>query len=199
MEATKAEIIQKGLVKKKEVTFGSNRTAIFLTPTKLGLLLLKNSKQSTGLWERLANSSFEHRLYAVLVAYGFKNNGYNAFIEKTLNNGKRLDVLVFLNNRRIGIEIELDTTVDVQDKLEYLSEVDELVILAKDKRVLRAIERKLVISDNVTLHLLRHFLNELRSKIIPDGIGEKPVYRNNSDSRFDSRSKHGAKGSLEIE
>jgi len=177
IEAAKEELTRKRLVKKKEIKLRSNRPATFLMPTKLGLLFLKKSKQGINLWKHLANSSFEHRLYAVLVAYGFKNNGYRAYIEKSLRNGKKLDVLVLQGNKKIGIEIELDSTVNIEDKLEYLYEVDELAILAKDKNVLRVVEDKLAKkkSDKVSSHLLSRYLSELWSKVIPKRSGERRV------------------------
>jgi hypothetical protein len=171
-ESAKTELIQKSLVKEVSIKFGSYRPVAYLVLTNLGLKFLKNAKKETTLWEHVGRVGFEHRLYQVLITYAFRNAGHQAFIEKVVN-GKRLDLLVLKENRKIGIELELDSNVELESMLKSLEEVDELIILCNNITNLKAIKealRKSVVGDGlrkINFHLVNEYLSKLRRNIKP--------------------------------
>jgi hypothetical protein len=137
-EAAKRNLIQKELIKEVEIALGSYRPVKFLCITKLGLDYLKHSKQDTKLWDYVGRVGFEHRLYQILIAYSMRRIGYQAFIEKEVN-GIRFDVLALSNGRRVGIEVELKPTVNLSKILKSMKEIDELIIVCKDRSTLEKV------------------------------------------------------------
>jgi len=167
-ETAKNELIQKKLVKEVSIALGSGRPVKFLVPTKLGLSYLKNVEQKTNLWEYIGNVGFEHRLYQVLIAYSFKNAGSQAFIEKDLGNGRRLDVLVLSDDKKIGIEVELNPSIDLRKILKSMKQLDELIIVCKDKSALNKIRETIdrvvypSLRKKMKIILIDKYLNGLR-------------------------------------
>lgn len=183
-ETTKNELIQKGLVKEVSVTFGSHRPSKFLVVTDLGLRYLKNAKQETKLWEYIGNVSFEHRLYQVLIAYSFKNAGHKAFIEKDMGEDRRLDVLAIQDNKKIGIEIELNQNIDLNKILRSLKELDELKIICADQTTVQTIKEKIErfvypnLRRKISIHSVKDYLLELKNNLTANKDGKKSDYEN---------------------
>jgi hypothetical protein len=181
-ETAKDELIQKGFVKEVSITLGSHRPVKFLVITNLGLSYLKSEKKETKLWEFIGNASFEHRLYQVLIAYSFRQSGHQAFIEKEIGEGKRLDVLLIQHEKRVGIEIELTPNLNLGKILKSLKDLDELKIVCEDK----AIEKVKETIDNVvypsirkkiSIHTVREYLASLKGNLRANNDGKKSIYQ----------------------
>jgi len=136
MEAAISELAEQKLIASLAIPLGRFRPVKFLIPTDEAQNLLANVGHDVSLWKKIGHVGFEHSLYQVLLAYAFRKKGCEAVIEKRLQSGRRLDLLVVDRSRKIGIEIEL-TTTDVEAKLEGIEELDELVILVKDEKTLQ--------------------------------------------------------------
>jgi hypothetical protein len=140
-EAAKDELVKKGLVQKVDVVLGRHRPSKFLVITELGLHYLRSSKKETELWDHIGHVSFEHRLYQVLIAYHFRNSGHKAFIEKEIGEGRRLDLLVICDEKKIGLEVELGPNIDLKKILKSMKELDHLIILCKDQETLNKVRQ----------------------------------------------------------
>lgn len=130
----KEELIQKFLIKEVEVKLGKRRPTKFLVPTTTAIRLLEEQEHNTWLWKTIGRQGFEHQLYSVLIAYAYKRLGHPVFIEKTLPNERRVDVLV-CRGVKTAIEVELGPFV-LEDEIKALQCVDELIILVKDEGIL---------------------------------------------------------------
>jgi len=203
-EIVKKELMEKELVQEVEVVLGRHRPVKFLVITNLGLRYLKHVKQETKLWDYIGHVSFEHRLYQVLIAYSYRNAGYQAFIEKDIGDGRRLDVLVVSDEEKIGIEVELNPNIDLRKILKSMRDLDELLILCKNQsvmnRVRETIERVVYPSlrEKISLHVINEYLAILRN-IHGDMDGNKPDHRNHFTSSLELRKKLGNKGNNQIE
>lgn len=172
-EAAKDELAKKGLVQEVDVVLGRrsidrrHRPVRFLAITDLGLHYLRSSKKETELWDHIGHVSFEHRLYQVLIAYHFRNSGHQAFIEKEIGEGRRLDLLVIRDEKKTGIEIELNPNIDLRKILKSMKELDRLVILCKDQetlnKVTQTIERVVYPSlrERIDLQVVNEYLANL--------------------------------------
>jgi hypothetical protein len=130
----KRELVQKLLIREQEIKLGKRRPTKFLLPTNIGLKLLEEQNHSTSLWKIIGRQGLLHQLYVVLIAYAYKRLGQKAFIEKTLPNKRRVDVLV-CKDRKTAIEVELGPFT-LENELRALEHVDELIILVKDRSAL---------------------------------------------------------------
>ena len=181
-ETAKNELIQKRLVEEVSVVLGSHRPVKFLVISELGLHYLRKAEQKTSLWHYIGHVSFEHRLYQVLIAYSFRNAGHQAFIEKNLGDGRRLDVLVILDNKRIGVEVELNPNIDLRKILKSMKELDELAILCKDQSVLEKVRETIdrvvypSLRRKIRLHLANEYLASLKGNIRAYKDGNKSNY-----------------------
>ncbi len=136
IEAAINELADSKLIASMAIPLGRFRPVKFLIPTDEALNLLGNVGHDTSLWKKIGNTGFEHSLFQVLLAYAFRKKGCEAVIEKTLASRRRLDLFVIDGKRKMGIEIEL-TTTNVEEKMEGIDELDELVILVKEERMLQ--------------------------------------------------------------
>lgn len=177
-EAAKRELVQKNLVKETTIKFGSYRPLAFLVLTDLGLQFLKRIGQDTKLWDSVGNVGFEHRLYQVLITYAHRNAGQEAFIEKVVN-GRRVDVLILSNQKKIGVEIVLTPTIEVEEIVKSSSELDELIVLCRDSNDLETISehvRKnvpLETFEKISFYVAGEYLSTLRRKIMYKRTGKK--------------------------
>jgi len=176
-EAARDELMKKGLVEEVNVVLGRHRPVKFLVITDIGLHYLRSVKQETKLWDYIGNVSFEHRLYQVLITYSFRNSGHRAFIEKDMGGGRRLDILVIQDEKRIGIEIELNPNIDLNKILTNLKELNRLVILCKDQETLSKVRETVesviaeTLADRIQLYVVNEYLANLSDpNVSTDGI-----------------------------
>jgi hypothetical protein len=179
-ETAKDELIQKGFVKEISITLGSHRPVKFLVITNIGLSYLKTEKKETKLWEFIGNASFEHRLYQVLIAYSFRNSGHQAFIEKEIGEGKRLDILLIQHEKRVGIEIELTPNLNLEKILKSLKDLDELKIVCEDKAIEQIKETidKVVypsLRKKISIHPVKEYLASLKGNLRANNDGKKSI------------------------
>ena len=203
-EAAKEELLRKGLVQEVDVVLGRHRPVRFLVITDLGLHYLRSSKKETKLWDYVGHVSFEHRLYQVLIAYHFRNAGHQAFIEKDIGEGRRLDVLILLNGEKIGVEVELSPSIDLKKILKSMKELDKLIILCKDRETLNKVTQTIEnvaypsLRKKMELHVVNEYLANLNN-INNGNDGIKSNYQERINSPSDLRNKLGNKGKQEIE
>lgn len=174
-EKAKGELIQHELAKEVKVSIG--KTAItFLVPTEKALELLRSLGEKTELWKHIGRVGFEHRLYQVLIAYILKRLGYQTVIEKTLGS-VRIDVLAVNGREKLGIEVELDRDVNVENKLKVLNEIDQLIIACKGQAVMEAIRSKLNpgVPGKVRLCLVSQYISEIKRNISGSANGKSSV------------------------
>ena len=178
-ETTKRNLVEKGLVKEVEVTLGSHRPVKFLCLTKLGLDYLKHKNQVTKLWDYVGRVGFEHRLYQVLITYSLRKIGYRAFMEKDMN-GRRFDILALLNGKKLGVEIELKPNPDLSKILRGMKEIDELIIICKDRTTLEKVRETI---ERVAYPSLRQRMEFYLIKDYLAKLSDENAYRygNNSD------------------
>ena len=144
-------------------------------------MLLEEQKHNTWLWKTIGRQGFKHQLYSVLIAYAYKRLGHQVFIEKTLPNERRVDVLV-CRNVKTAIEVELGPFV-LEDELKALQCVDELIILVKDEGILsesrfhlRQLSQE--IQTNVKTFQIDEFLQSLRPNYNTNYNGNNSFNRN---------------------
>jgi len=165
---------------------------------------LKQNKKETKLWDYVGHVSFEHRLYQVLSAYHFRNAGHQAFIEKDIGEGRRLDVLILLNGEKIGVEVELSPSIDLKKILKSMKELGKLIILCKDRETLNKVTQTIEnvaypsLRKKMELHVVNEYLANLNN-INNGNDGIKSNYQERIDSPSDLRNKLGNKGKQEIE
>jgi hypothetical protein len=122
------ELLNKKLIRELPIPLGG-RPQKFHALTEPALTILDMKDADTRLWRHIGHMGYVHQLYTTLIAYVFKRVGYKTSIEKTLSNGRRIDILTIIDEKRVGIEVELGIAVDIQTKLQALDEIDELLIL----------------------------------------------------------------------
>lgn len=132
LEQAKAELLEKELVRESEIVLGSYRPVKYLIPTSFALSILQRLGHDTRFWSYITHSGggFEHRLHVVFLRNLAIKAGYQVQIEKVLN-GKRIDLLLLKNGRRIGVEVQLKG-IRAGEKFEELDELDELIIVVRD-------------------------------------------------------------------
>jgi len=190
--SAKHELVEKGLVNEVDRTLGGYRPVRFLTLTNSAVDLLKNVGHDVRLWRHTGHMGFEHQLYTVLIAYTFRKAGYQTFIEKPMNKERRVDVLAIVEGKTIAVEVETGSSIDVQNKIKILDNVDELVIVSDDKPSLNA-ARAITKDEKVRLVYLIDYLNELRSNYSSKSSGNKYIKHKKRDSRSYSGNKDGTK------
>jgi hypothetical protein len=169
MESAKAELVEKSLVNEVSIVLGSHGPAMFLILTELGLSYLRNADQDVGLWEKVGTLGFERRLYQVLIAYSLKSVGWQAFIEREVGSGRRVDVLAIREDKKIGIEIELGK-VGTRKELKCPKQLDEVAILVANRETglrLRS-EAEKSGKEKVWVCQASKFLSKLRGEIKVD-------------------------------
>jgi len=197
-ETVKKELIDKGLVEEVEVVLGRYRPVKFLVLTSQGIKYLKHIEQETGLWDYIGHLSFEHRLYQVLIAYSFRNAGHQAFIEKDFGDGRRLDVLIIHDKKKIGVEVELNPNIDLRKILKTLRELDKLLIVCKDKTVMNKVRETVErvaypsLRKKITFHVANEYLASLGDM---NGCrdGNKSIYKKRIVPAFNLGKKLGNK------
>jgi len=203
-EAAKDELVKKGLVQEVDVVLGRHRPVKFLVITELGLHYLRSRKKETELWNYIGHVSFEHRLYQVLIAYRFRNLGHQAFIEKDIGEGRRLDLLVICDERKIGIEIELNPNIDLKKILKSMKELHRLVILCKDQDTLNSIRQTIdrvvypSLRERMELRVANEYLADM-GNIHSENDGDKSNYQEKVDFSSNLGNKLGNKGKKGIE
>ncbi|MCW4010023.1 MAG: DUF853 family protein [Candidatus Bathyarchaeota archaeon] len=194
-EAIKAELLIKGLVKEISTKLGkSNRLTKFLLLTELGTGFLRKRGYDTSLWKRTGYQNFEHQLYCVLIAYAYKQSGYQISIEKEISSERRVDVLA-KKNIAIAVEVELGPFV-LEDELKALRYVDKLIIAVKTETALDNAKLKLEgfpqeMQARVRVCMVGEFIHELKSNYTDDNSGNNPIDTKGCDSSPFSRNESG--------
>jgi len=193
--SAKDELVQKGLVMEVDEILGGYRPVRFLVLTNLAINLLGNVGHDVRLWRHTGHMGFHHQLITVLIAYTFKKAGYPTFIEKSIGNGRRIDVLTIIDSKKVAIEVELGTGVDIQTKLKALEEVNELVIITDDKADLQLTD---ALPEGVEIYNVTDYLRMLKANYSMNNSGKKSIKRNKPDSSSYSVNKEGKKENKRI-
>lgn len=178
-EEAKSELIQRKLVEENEIPIGSFRPVKYLVPTDTGLEFLKREGQDTSFWKTAGNVGFDHMLYQRLIAFYLDRLNHQVTLEKDLGNGRRVDVFASIGNKRVGIEISQNSNVDVWQLLKAQQQLDELVIVCKDRTVLEKLEERIrevaypSVLSKIKFCLVTEYLSELRSDIRADRLENK--------------------------
>ncbi|MEM2271946.1 MAG: hypothetical protein QXP56_04680 [Archaeoglobaceae archaeon] len=176
LEQAKAELLEKELLRESEVVLGSYRPVKYLIPTPYAISLLQRLGYDTRFWSYITHSGggFEHRLHVVFLRNLAIKAGYEVQVEKVLG-GKRVDLLLIKNGRRIGVEVQLKG-IRAGEKFEELEELDELVIVVRDLRSLE-IARSEINSwkPKVKVYTLGQYAKMLYNEA--NLLEEKPVMR----------------------
>lgn len=167
----------------------------FLVLTNLAIDMLRNVGHDVRLWRHTGHMGFRHQLYTVLIAYTFRKAGYQTYIEKLMNDERRIDVLAIVEGKTIAVEVEVGSSIDIQNKMKVLDKVDELIIVS-DNRASLEIPIK---DERVRLVYLPDYLRELKSNYSSRVSGNKYFKRNKPDSSFYSVNKDGKKGNKQID
>jgi hypothetical protein len=178
--SAKNELIKKRLVEEVPVRL-TGRPMKFHVLTDYAINVLRNMGHDTRLWVHTGNMSFIHQLYIVIIRYTFLRAGYKAYAEKKLKNGRRVDVLVILDDKKIAIEVELQK-VDLQSKLRALEEVDELIILVDKKTILQPMNE---LPQPVKIYEITEYLRWLKSNYYSNIKGKN--YNNRKKSKSPSK------------
>jgi hypothetical protein len=193
-EQAKKELLLKKAVGEIKVKLGKYRPVKFLIPTALGLRCLSNMGEDTKLWQYIGKVGFHHRLYQVLCAYSLRKLNYETFIEKDID-GKRVDVLAVKGNRKIGIEVQLNSDLNLEKISTILENVDELVILCSNSNVLSRINVMLQKTDceRIRLELVNEFLEKVTFNPRRKRSGNNFVKRNKLKTKSNVWNKAGKK------
>jgi len=169
-QAAKNELVVKKLVVEIEVPLGGHRPVKFLMLTHMAIDMLKAVGHDTRLWKHIGtgHQNFRHQLYAVLIAYSLRNQGWTVSIEKTLRNKRRVDVFASNGSKTIAIEVEMEE-VDLETKLSALEEVDELLIVTESQTT------EVSQNDRVRAVMISNYLAELRSNNSNDTFGNYSI------------------------
>jgi hypothetical protein len=195
--SAKNELLQKRLIRDVDVPLGGHRPVKFLVLTDLAINILRNMGHDVRLWRHTGHMGFHHQLYTVLIGYSFRRAGYQTFIEKTMRNRRRIDVLVILDDKKVAIEVELGPTVDIQSKLQLLEEVDELVIVTGEETNLQKIHVN-NLPQEVVIHNILDYLRWLKTNYSSNIHGNKYNKRNKTNPGLKSRNKAGKKRNKSI-
>jgi hypothetical protein len=185
------ELLEKIFIKEIAIPLGGRPQKFqVLTPTALNTLEAQD--YDTRLWRHIGHMGYEHQLYTTIIYYVFKRVGYKTSIEKTIRNGRRIDVLTVIDDKRIGIEVELGPTVDIQTKLLALDEIDELIILiGKDTNIH---DHQLIkLPDTVTLFEIHEYLRFLKTNYYTHLHGKKPKNSPTTKKQLNACKKGGKK------
>lgn len=160
--SAKIELLAKRLATEVEVVLGGFRPVKFLVPTDLAINMLKNIGHDVRLWRHTGHMGFHHQLYTVLIAYTFRGSGHTTSIEKTLQNGRRVDVLTTIEDKTVAIEVETGTNIDLDGKLRALDEVDQLIIVTDNNEAMEQAKARQS-SDKLKVYHISDFLRFIRA------------------------------------
>jgi hypothetical protein len=92
--------------------------------------------------------------------------GWQAFIEREVGSGRRVDILAIREGKKIGIEIELGN-VSLEEELRCLEQLDELAILVADRETALRIRSEIqkLGKEKVWVCQVSKFLSKLRGEI----------------------------------
>jgi len=194
--SAKNELVQKGLVVEVSVALGSNRPVKFLTLTNMAITALESIGHDVRLWKHtVGHMGFKHQLYSVLIAYTFREAGYQTFIEKNMGNNRRVDVLVLLGGEKVAIEVETGVGIDIDNKLKVLDEVDELIIVVDERRDVPWVRE--AVGDfppgRVQVYHVIDYLRYLKANYSKDTVGNRYKNSDKPDFRLNSGDKVGRK------
>jgi hypothetical protein len=164
----KQELIQKNLVREMSVTLGNFRPIKYLVPLGLGLELLRKLGHDTKAWEYVGHVGFEHRLYQVLITHYHRKIGHQSSLEKAVGDS-RVDVFVQEGDKKIGIEVELDSDIKPWKFLKLQKELDGLIIICKDLATLKNIEQAISevaytsVAGKIRFYTITDYLSMLRN------------------------------------
>lgn len=109
-------------------------------------------------------------------------------LEKDLGNGRRVDIFATIDDKRVGIEIAQNSNVDVWQLLKAQQNLDELVIVCKDRSVLKKLEERIrevaypSVFSKIRFYLVTKYLSKLRSDVRARKLAKKSNYPKNPDS-----------------
>jgi len=176
LEKAKSELLSKGLIREVRISLTGRRPKLFLTLTEKSIQLLKLKGISTKLWEYIGNVGFEHVLYQVLIRYFMRKLGFNAKLEAKVGS-RRVDVLAFNEQKKIGFEIELNPNVSLREKLSILDDLDVLYIVTK-KEYYSIFKRKIGNAPSkVKVYSIDRLLERLRN-LSREDLGINPFQGN---------------------
>jgi len=155
-QATKNELVAKKLVNEVEVPLGGFRPVKFLALTPLAIGMLKAIHRDVRLWKHTGHMGFRHQLYLVLIAYSLEKRGWVVSREKSLGNGRRVDIYAVKGGHTMAVEVELGE-FDRGVELSALDEVDEILIVTESRS--NGVEQ----GGRVKMRCAVDFLAELRS------------------------------------
>jgi len=187
-ENAKSELVQMKLVEEYEVPIGNFRPVKYLMPTEHGREFLNSKGQNTSHWNAVGHVGFEHVLYQKLIEYYLKELGHSPVLEEDIGNGRRVDIIANIDDKKVGIEIEQNSNIDIWQLLKVQQNLDELVIVCKDKNVLDRLRERIrevaypSVLSKISFHLATEYLSKLRSDIRVIKQGKKSNYSNNPDS-----------------
>ena len=191
LEEAKKELLEKEIVKEVDVVLGSYRPVKYLIPTSFALSLLEKLGHETNFWSYILHSGggFEHRLHIVFIRNLAMRAGYQVQMEKTLSNGRRVDLLLLKEKRRIGVEVQLKGN-RIEDKLDGIEELDKLIIIVRDLSSLTIMKAGLTKLDLVLKSKVRVYTVGQYAKILYNEANspeDKPLERRKLDSGFSRR------------
>ena len=187
-ENAKSELIQKKLVEVHEIPIGSFRPVKYLVPTASGREFLKSKGQRTGHWKAVGHVGFDHMLYQKLIAFYLSKMDHPIILEKDLGNGRRVDIFATIDDKRVGIEIAQNSNVDVWQLLKAQQNLDELLIVCKDRNVLEKLEERIrkvaypSVLSKIRFYLVTKYLSKLRCDVRARKLAKKSNYSKNPDS-----------------
>jgi hypothetical protein len=202
IEKAKQELISNGLVEQVDISLSGRRPTSFLALTDRAFQLLEAKGLDVNIWRHAGNVGFEHLLYQVLIRWELKKLGYDAHIEVEISKGRRIDVLAIKDSRRIGVEIELNASIDLKQKLSGIEGLDELYIVTR-KEIFAEVRNKLgSLPSNVKLYSIDRFLQKLRNlfneKAGINGIKQNKVesmpFQRNQSFLYSDKNKLGGVG-----
>lgn len=176
------------MVEEHEIPIGSFRPVKYLVPTASGREFLKNKGLKTGHWKAVGHVGFDHMLYQKLIAFYLKELDHSFVLEKDLGNGRRVDVFSIIDDKRVGIEITQNSNVDVWQLLKAQQNLDELVIVCKDRNVLEKLEERIrkvaypSVFSKIKFSLATKYLSKLRSNVRVHKLSKKSNYSKSPDS-----------------
>ena len=162
LEKAKEELISRGLVEQVDIPLSGKRPTSFLVPTQKALQLLESKGLDVSLWKHVGNVGFEHMLYQVLIRWEFKKLGYDAHIEVNLD-GRRIDILAVKNGKKVGVEVELNTNIDLKQKFSGIEVLDQVYVVTSRKAFNRVREKLGTLSNNIMVYSIDKFLEKLRN------------------------------------
>ncbi|MCW4002633.1 MAG: DUF87 domain-containing protein [Candidatus Bathyarchaeota archaeon] len=191
----KAELIEKGLAREFSVVLGSHRPVKFLVLTDMAINSLESVGHDVRLWKH-TQGKFQHQLYTVLIAYTFRKAGFQTYIEKTLKNGRRVDVLTILNGKKVAVEVETGVSINMDEEMKALEEVDELIVVTDEQTNLRMLRNavKNSLSEKVQVFHISDYLRHLKTQYRAENGGRKANNSHNPNPDSSSENKDGNKG-----